>query len=251
MQSDKWLLITGSAVRLGREIALAAAQADWGVILHYRGSSQEASETLQLLRDANRKAVAVQGDLQNPAGIDAFFSEALSLSNGRIGALVNSASRFEWDDLDSASLQTFQDHMNVNVYAPLLLCRLFARHLPNDLMGNIVNILDFKLSNPNPDHLSYTLSKYALAGLTQILARQLAPGIQVNAVAPGYMLPAPGQSDEEFQEKSKRTPLKRSAKLEDVVDAVSFLLNNQSITGQTLTIDCGLSFNSLHQDIGR
>lgn len=248
VQAD-WLLVTGSAVRLGREVALAAAGNGWNLLIHCHTSRDAAETTARDCRDLGVQAAVVQADLGDASAVETLFAQAMALSGGRITGLVNSASRFDWDDLSNASAEALHRHMDTNLFAPLLLARLLARHLPPDSSGSIVNVLDFKLRNPNPDHLTYSLSKYGLAGLTQILARQLAPRLRVNAVSPGYILPAPGQSEADFLDRSRQTPLQRPARWQDVVAGILFLLETPSVTGQNLTIDCGVSFSTLPRDI--
>jgi NAD(P)-dependent dehydrogenase (short-subunit alcohol dehydrogenase family) len=133
---------------------------------------------------------------------------------------------------------------------PSLLAREFAEALPEHARGAIVNFLDFKLASPYPDHFSYTLSKYALAGATELLARALAPRVRVNAVAPGYVLPAPGQSDVDFQRLHADTPLDYGPTPEDVARAARFLIENEAVTGQTIYVDAGRRFRSFERDMG-
>ncbi|WP_207477718.1 SDR family oxidoreductase [Arenibaculum pallidiluteum] len=244
-----WLLVTGAAKRIGREIAILAASHGWGVVVHYHASAQEASDLVALLRARGARAESVAADLRDPDAVAHLVETAASRAGAALTGLVNCASVFKWDDLRTVTPESFAEHAGTNLYAPLVLCRGLAAALPPGAEGAIVNILDFKLQSPNPDHLSYSLSKYGLAGLTQLLARDLAPRIRVNAVCPGYVLPAPGQDEEDFERRSRATPLGRRAQVSDVASSVLFLLENRSVTGQSVTVDCGLHFLASRRDV--
>ncbi len=242
MPDGKWLLVTGGAKRLGRAVALEAAPR-WNVAVHYRDSKAEADETLSVLRGKGAEARAVQCDLErdDPAKLIADCGVALS-------ALVNAAAIFEHDEIGAIDEAGFARHMKINALAPSQLMGAFAKQLAPGARGAVVNFLDFKLAAPYPDHFSYTLSKYALSGATEMAARALAPNVRVNAVAPGYVLPAPGQSDADHQRLHAQTPLKRGTTAEDVARAVVFLLEADAITGQTLYLDSGLRFAAPERD---
>ncbi|MDZ5648536.1 SDR family oxidoreductase [Nitrospirillum sp. BR 11828] len=250
---SRWLLVTGGAKRLGRLIALTAAGAGWDLALHCHASAEAAEATAEEVRALGRRAVVVRADLAEPAQVETLLPQAASAAGQAIQGLVNSASLFEWDDAASLTAPGFLTHQTVNTLAPVLLIRALHQGLAaegTDQRGAVVNILDFKLANPNPDHLSYTLSKYALAGASRVLARALAPSVRVNTVSPGYVLPAPGQDEAEFQRLSRRNPLDRAPDAQQVADAVVFLLNHDTITDQDIAVDCGLHFLSLARDIG-
>jgi NAD(P)-dependent dehydrogenase (short-subunit alcohol dehydrogenase family) len=164
--------------------------------------------------------------------------------------LVNSAARFAWDDLASFDVREFDAHMAVNVRAPLLLTKAFAAAFDGAGDAQIVNILDAKLAAPNPDFLSYTVSKQALAGASELAARALASqGIRVNAIAPSLMLRSPGQTEENFAATHRANPLKRGVEPDDVVAALRYLIAAHTVTGQMLTIDGGQRFWSLDRDV--
>jgi NAD(P)-dependent dehydrogenase (short-subunit alcohol dehydrogenase family) len=165
--------------------------------------------------------------------------------------LVNNAARFAHDDLATFSTDELNAHIAVNVRAPILLTKAFAEAGRGDAADKlIVNILDAKLASPNPDFLSYTLSKAALAGFTELSARALAQhGIRVNAIAPALMLQSPGQSDENFAAAHTHNPLGRGVTAEDVVKALRYLLDSPVVTGEVLTLDGGQRFLSLPRDV--
>ena len=163
--------------------------------------------------------------------------------------LVNNAARFAWDGFGEFSTEQFEAHMAVNVRAATLLIeQLTARHAGGHAL--VVNLLDSKLSAPNPDYLSYTLSKAALATLTELAARELAPrSIRVNGIAPGLMLRSSGQSEENFEAMHRNNPLRQGVEAEDVVAALRYLVDATAVTGQVITIDSGQRFMSLERDV--
>jgi NAD(P)-dependent dehydrogenase (short-subunit alcohol dehydrogenase family) len=242
-----WTLITGAGVRLGRAVALAAGGAGHSVVVHYRTSAKGADEIVRALPPG--RAVTIGADLADPAAAEDLIQRAAQAAGGPITQLVNCAAIFEHDTLDTFSADALARHAAVNTTAPVLLMKALAAALPDGETGAVVNFLDFKLAQPYPDHFAYTLSKYALAGATDLAARALAPRIRVNAVAPGYMLPAPDQSREDFERLHARTPLRRGAEPDDIADAVLFLLRNPSVTGQTIFVDAGLRFLSRERDL--
>ncbi|MBI1252459.1 MAG: SDR family oxidoreductase [Alphaproteobacteria bacterium] len=246
----RWALITGGAKRLGRACALELAGAGWGVVVQYRSSAIPAVELLDELRKVGGEGAALEADLTNAKGLPALIEDADNAAGGRLVGLVNCAARFDHDDIHSMEPETFEAVMRVNALAPSLLAKAFAARTPGRAGCAIVNFLDFKLANPYPDHFSYTLSKYALEGATQLLARALAPGVRVNAVAPGYVLPAPDQAQADFERlHDSLPPLKRGVTMEDISGAVRYLLEAEALTGQTLFVDGGLRFRSFERDM--
>jgi len=244
----KWALVTGAAQRLGRAVALDLAEHGWGVAIHYRHSSGEAEAVAAEARK-HSKAVIVGADLDDAAARHALISNA-TREAGPLSALVNCAAMFEHDTIDTLSEDLLQRHVALNAFTPSLLAREFAEALPDGEGGVVVNFLDFKLASPYPDHFSYTLSKYALAGATELLARALAPRVRVNAVAPGYVLAAPGQSDADYKRLHADTPLERGPTPQDIAHAARFLIENEAVTGQTIYVDAGRRFRSYERDMG-
>lgn len=245
-----WALVTGAGQRLGRAVALELARAGWGVVVHYNRSDAEALAVVTEIGAAGGAAVAVGADLGDAAERGALIGEATAAAGAPLTALVNCAAIFEHDTIDTLSEDALAKHMRVNALTPAMLAREFCEALPEEARGAIVNFLDFKLASPYPDHFSYTLSKYALAGATELLARALAPRVRVNAVAPGYVLAAPGQSDADFQRLKDDVPLERGPTPEDIAGAVRFLIENEAVTGQTIYVDGGRRFRSFERDMG-
>ncbi|MFV3130621.1 SDR family oxidoreductase [Niveispirillum sp. KHB5.9] len=243
------VLVTGGARRLGAAMAGVCAKAGMDVAIHYRTAGPELDETLAALRATGVKVVSVPADLADPAQVPGLIPAAAAALGRPLTALVNSASIFEWDDIASLTAERMLAHYLPNTIAPALLSQALLAQLPDGVTGAIVNILDQKLASPHGDHLSYTLSKYALMGLGEALARAGAPRLRVNAVAPGYILPAPGQSQEEFERLHAQNPLFTGPGAEDVARACLYLLQSDVTTGQTLYVDAGLRFAGLGRDI--
>ncbi len=240
---SRTLLVTGAAKRLGAAIARRLAAVGHRVVVHY-GHSRDDAEALA----AAIGGVAVPGDLADADGVRALFAAAREVSGGRIDGIVNSASRFEFDRPEAFDPALLQSLMATNLAAPVLLAGELARQ-PDLDDGVVVNLLDQKLANPNPDFFSYTLTKTALEGATVMLAQALAPRIRVNAVAPGLTLPSGGQSEAEFAAVASRNLLRRPVGAEAVADAVAWLAEARSVTGQTLFVDCGQRFVRSDHDV--
>jgi NAD(P)-dependent dehydrogenase (short-subunit alcohol dehydrogenase family) len=241
-------LVTGGAQRIGRAIALALAHDGWEVAIHFHRSAEHALATVAQIQALGRRAHAVELDLAHAAGVDALF-ESCERALGPVQCLVNNASQFVPDTATDFSLAGFESHMRVNVAAPLILARALHARLPAALDGVIVNLLDQKLWNPNPDFFTYTLSKAALETSTGLLARALAPRVRVVGVAPGISLPADGQSQAGFEAAHRATPLGRASTPDDIAHAVVFLADAPSITGTTLLVDGGQHLVPTQRDI--
>lgn len=231
-------LVTGAARRIGREIAVALAEDGWDIAVHYATSRDDALETVRLVEAAGRRAVAVNRDLAVEAGVKSLLAECAH-ELGEVTCIVNNASIFEYDDAASFGADTLVRLVRTNVAAPVLLAQSLHASLPPNDRGVVINVLDQKLWNPNPDYLSYTLSKAALREATIVLAQALAPRVRVVGIAPGLTLPSGDQSDAGFEAAHARTPLGRSSRPEDIAAAAAFLAKAVSITGTTLLVDGG------------
>ncbi|MBI2744536.1 MAG: SDR family oxidoreductase [Burkholderiales bacterium] len=233
------VLVTGSAKRLGREIALALANAGWQVAVHYRGSEDEAMQTVADCEQLGVSAAAFDTDLADEAAVRALLPRVVA-HFGQVDAVVNSAALFEHDSAETFGYAALERHLRTNTGAPILLAQALHAHvLERAGDGVVVNLLDQKLWNQNPDFLSYTLSKAALEAANTMLAMALAPDVRVVGVAPGLTLTSEYLSPEKFEALHKLSPLGRSSTPEDVAGAVRFALENSSITGTTLLVDGG------------
>lgn len=236
---NRTVLVTGSAKRLGREIALALASAGWQVAVHYRGSEDEAMQTVADCEQLGVSAAAFDADLADEAAVRTLLPRVVA-HFGQVDAVVNSAALFEHDSAETFGYAALERHLRTNTGAPILLAQALHAHvLERAGDGVVVNLLDQKLWNQNPDFLSYTLSKAALEAANTMLALALAPDVRVVGVAPGLTLTSEYLSPEKFEALHKLSPLGRSSTPENVAGAVKFALENSSITGTTLLVDGG------------
>lgn len=231
-------LVTGGAQRIGRAIALALAGEGWAVAIHYRRSGEQAAALVSEIEAAGGRAVALEADLADEAASTALVPRAVD-ALGPLGCLVNNAAQFELDLVDTVSRASWDAHLEPNLRAPLNLTQAFARALPQEQGGLVVNLLDQRVRNLTPYFLSYTLSKSALWSLTRSLALALAPRIRVNGIGPGPTLPSPRQTEEQFARQSASMPLGRGASPDEIASAVLFLLSARSVTGQMIALDGG------------
>ena len=247
-QKQKAVLVTGAAKRLGREIALQFARQGWDVAVHYGRSEQDAKETVREIEMMGVKSQAFQADLADEAAVKKLFT-AVTQQFTNLHCLVNSASIFEYDRANSNTPLTatsLQEHMQVNLTAPILLSQLMFEYHKNNSnkvgaenLPSVIQLLDQKLINLNPDYLSYTLSKAALATSVEVLALDFAPHLRVIGLAPGISLPSGDQTNDGFEKAHQMTPLGKSSTPEDVAKAAVFLAQANAITGTTLYVDGG------------
>lgn len=242
-------LVTGAARRLGRAIALELAAHGYDIAVHYRGSHTEANETVEALHAQGATALAFQADLSDETACRALLGKVVG-PFGRVDAVVNNASTFEADTAQNFGHAAMERHWRANTAPAILLAQALHQHLlARGASGCVVNLLDQKLWNPNPDHFSYTLSKAALQAATVMLAQALAPLLRVCAVAPGVTLPSGPMSDEQFAMARTMTPLKRSSTPLDVARAVRFLIESPAVTGTTLLVDGGQHLQPQARDV--
>jgi len=231
-------LVTGAGQRIGRAIAIGLGAAGWSVAVHHRDSIVDAKETVAEIESAGGRAVTLATDLADEAETSALVLRAAE-ALGPLGCLINNASLFEYDNAESATRESWDAHMSVNLRAPFVLAQAFAACLPQGTAGAIINILDQRVWNLTPHFISYTLSKSGLWALTQTLALALAPHTRVNAIGPGPVLPSARQSEAQFRAQAENTPLGHGAELEEISDAVRFILAAPAMTGQMIALDSG------------
>ena len=253
-QAGRVVLVTGGARRIGRALALGFAAAGWDVAVHYRRSQSEAQQVVSEIRALGRRAVALRADLADERETARLVPDCTA-ALGRPLAIVNNASQFTQDTAGDIGYATLLGLMAVNVGAPLVLARALAEATPEaarddeTLRAVVINVLDQKLYNLNPDYLSYTLSKAALQTATVTLAQALAPKLRVVGLAPGLTLQSAGETPEAFEAAHRVTPLSRASQPEDIVAAAVYLADARGVTGATLVVDGGQHLVPLPRDV--
>ncbi len=251
--SARTVLITGGARRLGRAIALRLAREGWRVAVHCHTSVHDAIDTARQCTQASGAECAhFVADLQDEAAVRALVPAVLARF-GTLDALVHNAALFEYDNPESFTYALLERHLRANTAAPIVLAQALHEHLrarnaaPG--AGVLINLLDQKLWNPNPDYLSYTLSKAALQSASTLLAQALAPQVRTVGIAPGLTLPGPQMRDgEHFARLHALSPLHQSSTPDEVADAVVFALHNRALTGTTLLVDGGQHLQRFERD---
>lgn len=240
-------LVTGAARRLGRSIALALARRGWDVVVHYRGSAAEALATVAEIEALGQRALALPCDLADEAAVRQLLPAAARL--GPVSCVVNNAALFDYDSAADFSQARLDAHMHANLAAPILLAQALHAATADGAQAVVINLLDQKLFNLNPDFLSYTLSKAALHSATTMLAQALAPKVRVVGVAPGITLASGAQSAPGFAAAHSVTPLGKSSTPDDIAGAVCFVADAAAITGTTLIVDGGQHLIPLPRDV--
>jgi NAD(P)-dependent dehydrogenase (short-subunit alcohol dehydrogenase family) len=229
-------LVTGAAIRLGREIALALADQGYAIGLHYNSSVRQAQALSRQLEDKGVPTLLLQADLTVPEQIRGIFDQ-ISAYQSPLKVLVNSAAVMHAGNLEDTSIEDWDATFDLNLRAPWLCARYAARLMKEN--GVIINLTDAASGRPWKMYPAYSVSKAGVEVLTRILARSLAPGIRVNAVAPGLVMPNPGFPGDQWERLVERLPAKKTGTPQDIVQAVLFLIQNEFITGQTLVVDGG------------
>ena len=232
------VLVTGAAKRIGRAIALDLGKHGWSVAVHYHRSAPEAADVVREIEASGGRAVALHADLSREADAHALIPLAVEVL-GPLTCLVNNASLFEMDKIETVTRTSWDAHIDTNLRAPLVLSQAFARQLPSDANGVIVNMLDQRVWNLTPYFLSYTVAKMGLWTLTRTLALALAPRVRVNGIGPGPTLPSPRQTPEQFAQQCRAMPLGRGTTLAEICGAVRFILDMPAMTGQMIALDGG------------
>lgn len=241
-------LVTGAGARLGQAMALYLARRGHDIAVHYAGSAEGAAETVAQVQAMGRRAVALQADLLDEAQVQALLPRATEALGGPFTVLVNNASIFEYDNLHSATRQSWDRHMESNLRAPFVLTQAFAAQAPAPAMDDageplaqalIVNMIDQRVRKLTPEFATYTLAKMGLWALTQTAAQALAPAIRVNAIGPGPTLQGARQSERHFRNQRAATVLGRGANPADITAALGYFLDAPAVTGQLLCVDGG------------
>ena len=238
MPTGEVALVTGAAKRIGRVIAERLARDGYAVAIHYGHSGDAAEAVVASIQAAGGHAAMLQADLADAEAVDGLI-RAAQAALGPLTLLVNNASEFEPDAIETLDIDRWERHFAVNLRAPAFLARDFAAQLPAERHGCIVNVIDQRVLKPNPQFFSYTLTKSALFTATRTLAQAFAPRIRVNAVGPGPTLASSRQDPEAFARQSDAVPLGHGATPEEIAEAVLFLVRARSVTGQIIAVDGG------------
>jgi NAD(P)-dependent dehydrogenase (short-subunit alcohol dehydrogenase family) len=230
--------VTGGARRIGRSLVLALAEDGFAVAVHYNGSRDEAEDLVEAIRGNGGRAVALGADLADEGAVRTLLPRA-ERALGPMGCLVNNAAVFVNDSIDSATRDSWDLHLAINLRAPFVLIQDFAARLPAHAGGVVVNLLDERVWSLTPYFVSYTLSKAGLWTLTQTLALALAPRIRVNGIGPGPTLPSLRQSPEQFACQCELMPLRRGTSPQEIAAAMRFILSAPAMTGQMIALDGG------------
>src|SRR5699024_708989 len=227
-------LVTGAADRIGKAFALALAQMGYNIFLHYNTSNEKAQAACRLIEDTGQKCILKQADFHSEEQISQLMEECAR--EGELEILINNASNFVESNFETEGVALLDDLYKTNFKAPYLLTKQFARHCKE---GLILNMLDTKINQYQTKHLDYLLTKKSLEDFTYLSARQLAPDIRVNGIAPGLILAPEGETEDYLQKLAKNIPLQRSGALEQLTQALKFLINNSFITGEVIHVDGG------------
>jgi NAD(P)-dependent dehydrogenase (short-subunit alcohol dehydrogenase family) len=244
----KVALVTGGARRIGRAIALGLARDGWDIALHFNTSSVEAEAVAAEILALGRRVAPLQCDLADEIAVRALLGRATD-ALGLVSCVVNNASLFDYDDAQDFSMTCLDAHMHANLAAPILLAQSLHAATPDGQQSVVINLLDQKLYNLNPDFLSYTLSKAALHTATTLLAQALAPKVRVVGIAPGITMVSGAQSEAQFEQAHQATPLGRSSTPEDVAASICYVASARALTGTTLLVDGGQHLIPLKRDV--
>lgn len=245
---ERRALVTGGANRLGRAMALYLGGRGFDVAVHYASSGDAAEEVAAAIRSMGRRAAALRADLLSEDETGALCPAAAGALGGPLSVLVNNASIFEHDGIDTATRESWDRHLESNLRAPFVLTQALARQAPEpalDARGEpvagalVVNMIDQRVLKLTPEFMSYTIAKMGLWALTRTAAQALAPRVRVNAIGPGPTLRGARQSEEHFRRQRQATILNRGANPDDITAALGYFLDAPAVTGQLLCVDGG------------
>ncbi|MFN0217919.1 MAG: SDR family oxidoreductase [Hyphomicrobium sp.] len=231
-------LITGGAKRIGRAVTLGLARGGWTVAIHYQSSKAAAHSLVDEIVAAGGRAVAFAADLRDCTALEPLVA-SVAERLGPPACLINNASEFLPDKVETLCEANWDAHLDINLKAPVFLARAMVRHLPAEASGNIINIIDQRVWKLTADFFSYTISKAGLWTATRTLAQGLAPHIRVNAIGPGPVLRSVHQTDADFEAEIESTLLRAGPSPDDIAAAVAFILSSPSMTGQMIALDSG------------
>lgn len=241
-------LVTGAGRRLGRAMALELARQGHDIALHFASSGDEAEAVAAEIRAMGRNVVMLKADLLDEAQVTPLVAKASEALDGPLTTLINNASIFDYDSIESATRQSWDRHIESNLRAPFVLTQEIARQVPAPVLdengepvaqGLVINMIDQRVRKLTPEFMTYTIAKMGLWAFTQTAAQALAPRVRVNAIGPGPTLQGHRQSDSHFQNQRKATVLQRGANSQDITAALGYFLNAPGVTGQLLCVDGG------------
>lgn len=244
----KTALVTGAARRLGADLVLELAAMGYSVGIHHRSGGDAARALAAKIRSEGGMAAAIYADLSEPEACSRLIDDTTA-ALGVVDTLVNNASLFAYDTLQTMTPESWRSAIASNLTAPVFLIQAFARALPAGRAGVVVNLLDQKVERPNPDYFSYTAGKVGLAYLTPALALALAPQIRVCGLSPGLTLPSGDQSVDDFARAAAATPLGLTSNVDAIRRGLRFILESEAFTGQVLTLDGGESLLQRVRDV--
>ena len=237
--TDKAVLITGGAARIGAIIAQGLAADGWAVAIHYNRSKAAANQLCEHINSSGGHAISVGGNLAIRGDVESLIARTVQALGQPLTALINNASTFTPDSAQTLSNASYDFHMDVNLRAPLMLARSFAEQCPHNSHGAIINMIDQRVLKPNPTYFSYSLAKAALFASTKTLAQAFAPQIRVNGIGPGPTLQNIDQDASMFAAEAKHSLLEKTSPPDDILGGVRYLLGAKSVTGQMIAIDSG------------
>jgi len=237
----KAVVLTGGAKRLGRAMVLALAKKGARLAIHYNRSDVEAKDTLKEVEKVGGEGILIKADLMDEGGVGSIIEQAKN-HFGLVDILINNAAIFEPGSFADTTSENWDRHFAVNLKAPFLLSQAFARQIPGEGTGKIIHVTDWRGLKPGVSHFAYTITKSALISMTKSMAKVLAPGITVNSIALGAILPPEGADENHFARKIETIPLKRTGTPSDVIAVLQFLLEGSDfLTGTTILVDGGES----------
>ncbi len=236
---NKTAIVTGGAVRIGQAITIALAKAGVNIVLHYSHSQKKAEETSATIKKNGGHVTTIQADFSRPISAAKVVMEHAINQFESVEILINNAAIFEKGNLVTTTEEAWDDHFNINLKAPCFLSQAFVSALKKDQPAQILNIADWRATSPDANYLAYSLTKCGLVAMTYALAKQLAPHVQVNAIAPGAILPPPDMDDDYLNRLSERVPLQRCGSTQEITDGLLYLLRSNFVTGEVLYIAGG------------
>ena len=231
-------VVTGGAVRIGREIGRHLAKAGVNICVHCHSSTVEAAEAVEEFQGLGVQATSLSTNLTQPVCAAKEIFDHANRTLGPVSILINSAAIFESGTLASTDERDWDRHLSINLKAPFFLTQSFVHQL-GDQDAHVINIVDWRGEFPVPGHAAYTISKAGLVAQTKLLAQELGPQICVNGIAPGAILPAPGESEDAFQSRAKLNPLQQTGSTAEIAKAAIYLLMSEFITGEILNVTGG------------